>query len=84
MRPPRLHDEAASASPAAPSSNPLQGVITSPQRKLAIIDGAVVQDGEAVRGARLEGLTDSSAVLRKNGGQDVILMHPGIEKKRRQ
>ncbi len=84
MRPPRLHDDAAPAASAAASSNALQGVITSPQRKLAIIDGAVVQDGDPVRGARLGGITDSSAVLRKNGSQDVMLMHPGIEKKRRQ
>jgi hypothetical protein len=84
MRPPQFPDDAAAGSRAAPSSNALQGVITSPQRKLAIIDGAVVQDGDPVRGARLGGITDSAAVLRKNGSQDVMLMHPGVEKKRRQ
>lgn len=84
MRPPQLDDDAASAPRAPASSNALQGVVTSPQRKLAIIDGAVVAEGAPVRGARLDGITDSSAVLRKNGGQDVMLMHPGIEKKRRQ
>jgi hypothetical protein len=82
--PPQLDDDAAVPSRAPASSNALQGVITSPQRKLAIIDGAVVAEGAPVRGARLDGITDSSAVLRKNGGQDVMLMHPGIDKKRRQ
>lgn len=84
MRPPQTAEGAITAAPASVSSNPLQGAITSPQRKLAIIDGAVVQVGGPVRGARLAGITDSSAVLQKNGGQDVMLMHPSIEKKRRQ
>jgi hypothetical protein len=84
MRPPQLDDDAAVPSRAPASSNALQGALTSPQRKLAIIDGAVVEEGAAVRGARLDGITDSSAVLRKNGAQDVMLMHPGIDKKRRQ
>jgi hypothetical protein len=78
MRPPGLSAEPGKAS--APASG-LQAVITSPGRKLALIDGNVVPLGAPVRDARLAGVSDSVAVLRKNGAQDVLLMHPNIEKK---
>ena len=73
---------AGSAGSAAAASAPaLQAVITSPGRKLAIIDGVVVPLGSAVRGSTLSGVSDSVAVLQKNGSRDVLLMHPDIEKK---
>jgi hypothetical protein len=59
----------------------LRIVITSPQRKLAVIDGAVVPLGAAVRKATLAGVSDSVAVLRKNGDSDVLLMYPNIDKR---
>ena len=71
--------EAAAA--AAPSAARLQAVITSPQRRLALIDGSIVPLGAAVRDATLSGVSDSVAVLKKNGERDVLLMHPGIDKK---
>jgi MSHA biogenesis protein MshK len=76
MRPPD-----ASGAAGAPSSSGLQAVITSPRRKLALIDGAVVPLGAAVRGATLAGVSDSMAVLKKNGARDVLLMHPNIDKR---
>jgi hypothetical protein len=69
------------AGAAEPAGPVLQVVITSPQRKLALIDGTVVQLGERVRSAKLASVTDSLAVLEKNGERDVLLMHPGIDKK---
>ena len=66
---------------AAPGAPALQAVITSPGRKLAIIDGAVVPLGSTVRGSTLSGVSDSVAVLQKDGSRDVLLMHPDIEKK---
>jgi hypothetical protein len=78
MRPP----DAPSAAQGRPASGfGLQAVITSPQRKLAVIDGSVVPLGSRVRGATLAGVSDSVAVLRKNGSRDVLLMHPDIDKK---
>jgi hypothetical protein len=56
-------------------------ILTSPERKLAVIDGKVVSVGDEVRGGTLVGLTDSAAVLRKNGSRDVLLMHPSIDKR---
>jgi hypothetical protein len=79
MRPP----DAATASGAivsAARTSGLQAVITSPGRKLALIDGSVVPLGATVKGATLAGVSDSVAVLRKNGDRDVLLMHPNIEK----
>jgi len=69
------------AGAAGPASAGLQAVITSPRRKLAVIDGAVVPLGGPVRDATLEGVSDSLAVLKKDGERDVLLMHPNIDKK---
>jgi MSHA biogenesis protein MshK len=79
MQPPP--DRTASVAPAAPSASGLQVVITSPDRKLALIDGSVVPLGGAVREGTLAGMSDSAAVLRKNGEHDVLFMHPNIEKR---
>jgi len=80
MRPPTASGAASGAGAAAPASG-LQAVITSPRRKLAVIDGVVVPLGAPVRDATLEGVSDSLAVLKKDGERDVLLMHPNIDKK---
>jgi hypothetical protein len=79
MRPPQARDESAAASRTAGAG--LQAVVTSPTRKLALIDGKVVALGSDARDGTLVGLSDSSVVLRKNGSLDVLLMHPAIDKK---
>ncbi|MGH8725933.1 MAG: hypothetical protein ACREU1_13830 [Burkholderiales bacterium] len=76
MRPPGV-----SAGTSAPVASGLQAVLLSTQRKLAVIDGSVVPLGAPVRNARLSGVSDSLAVLKKNGGRDVLLMYPNIDKK---
>lgn len=81
MRPPGA--TASGSQAAAPSAGGLQVVITSPQRNVAVIDGSVVTLGAPVRDATLAGVSDSLAVLKKNGQRDVLLMHPNIDKKRR-
>lgn len=79
MRPPGASAAGSDAAIAGPGQ--LQAVITSPRRKLAVIDGIVVPLGAAVGDAKLAGVSDSIAVLRKNGDRDVLLMHPNISKK---
>ncbi len=60
----------------------VQVILTSPERKLALIDGKVVPLGGDARGGTLVGLSESGAVLHKDdGGRDVLLMHPAIDKK---
>ena len=81
MRPPGASRGASGAASATPRGGGLQVVITSPNRNLALIDGVVVPVGAPVRDATLAGVSDSLAVLRKNGGRDVLLMHPSIDKK---
>ena len=76
MRPPN-----ASGAQGAPVASGLQAVITSPGRKVAVIDGAVVPLGSAVRDATLAGVSDSLAVLKKDGERDVLLMHPNVDQK---
>jgi len=83
MRPPNVAGAATSAG--KPSSAPIgvQVILTSQERKVAVIDGKVVPLGGNARDGKLVGLTDTSAVLEKgkNGERDVLLMHPNIEKK---
>lgn len=56
-------------------------MITSTGRKVAVIDGAVVPLGGQTRDATLTGVSDSVAVLKKNGDQEVLLMHPNVNKR---
>ena len=82
MQDPMRPSDAPSGSGAAVSSAPaLQAVITSPGRKLAVIDGNIVPLGASVRGSTLANVNDSVAVLQKDGARDVLLMHPDIDKK---
>ena len=81
MRPPDAAPSAGAVAAAPVSNSGLQIVITSPQRKLAVIDGAVVPLGAPVRKSTLAGVSDSVAVLRKNGDSDVLLMYPNIDKR---
>lgn len=78
MRPPGV---SAGMGMSAPVASGLQATLLSTQRKLAVIDGAVVPLGAPVRNATLSGVSDSLAVLKKNGARDVLLMHPNIDKK---
>jgi hypothetical protein len=80
MQPPGARGAAGDARPGATRGG-LQGVITSPTRNLAVIDGVVVNVGAPARDGTLSSVTDSIAVLRKNGERDVLLMHPGIDKR---
>lgn len=66
---------------AGPASSGLQVIVTSPKRKLALIDGRLVEVGDATRHGELVGVTDSSAVLRRDGSSGVVLMHPEVDKK---
>lgn len=80
MRPPDAAVGGGSLASSAPASG-LQAVITSPGRKLALIDGVVVPLGSSVRDGTLTVVLDSGVVLKKNRDHDVLLMYPNIEKK---
>ncbi len=59
----------------------VQIVITSPTRQLAVIDGNVVNVGGTARNGTLAAVSDSVVVVNKNGGRDVLLLNPNIDKK---
>src|SRR2546430_3271508 len=79
MRPADARQDAGPVASQAATS--LQGVVVSPQRKLALINGAIVPMGGAIRDARLVDVTESSALLKKNSRTEVLRMYPRIEKK---
>jgi hypothetical protein len=80
MRPFEARDDAAPQA-GTPSASRLQGVLTSPGRKFALINGVAVPVGGVLLEGRLVELTESSAVLLKNGQREVLRMYPHIEKK---
>ena len=80
MRPFEARDYAA-PQPGTALASGLQGVLTSPGRKFALINGVAVPVGGVLREGTLVELTESSAVLQKNGQREVLRMYPHIEKK---
>ena len=80
MRPFEARDDAAQQA-GTPSAGVLQVVLTSPGRKFALINGVAVPVGGVWQEGRLVEVTESSAVLRKNGQREVLRMYPHIEKK---
>jgi len=64
----------------APSE--LQAIISGPGRRLAVINGSVVQVGETIPGnGELLNLGPDSAVVRSGGRQHVLRLHPELGKK---
>ena len=80
MQPPGESSASRAAAPGSAGAG-LQLVITSTQRRLALIDGSLVAVGGKVRSGTLAGVSDSLAVVQKDSTRDVLLMHPNIEKK---
>ena len=81
MRPAGMAETPSDPAAAGAGGAGVQVILTSPERKLALIDGKVVPLGGDARGGTLVGLSDSGAVLHKDGSRDVLLMHPAIDKK---
>ena len=81
MRPANMSEAAPAGQGAGADGAGVQVILTSPERKLALIDGKVVPLGGDARGGTLVGLSDAGAVLHKDGSRDVLLMHPAIDKK---
>ncbi len=68
---------------AAPATG-LQGVISGPRRKLALVDGVIVPLGGKISDEQvLVGIGVDSVVVREGGERETLEMFPGIEKKRR-
>jgi MSHA biogenesis protein MshK len=59
----------------------LQSVMISPTQSAAIINGVRVRLGEKYGDAVLVRVTESEVVLRSGGAQQVLKIHPGVEKR---
>ena len=59
----------------------LQSVMISPTQSTAIINGVVVRLGDKFGDAVLVRVAESEVVLRSGGAQQVLKLHPGVEKR---
>jgi MSHA biogenesis protein MshK len=60
--------------------NQLQSVMISPTRRAAIINGVVVELGAKYGDAVLMRVAEDEVVLRSGSSQQVLKLHPGVEK----
>lgn len=88
MAPPAIREPAGVVAPAAaapeaqrPAEPMLQGVITGPGRRLALIDGRIVVEGAQIEGdGRLDAVHDDAAVVRSEGERKTLPLHPSVRK----
>ncbi len=71
---------AAAAVPGAVSASPLQSIILSGGRKLAVIGGQTVALGGTYGDARLVSISPTQVVLRNGTSEEVLTMYQGIRK----
>jgi MSHA biogenesis protein MshK len=83
MRPPPGYGagEAAAGQPENEGGMKLQSVMISPTRKAAIISGVLVKLGEKYGDAVLVKVAENEVVLRSGGANQVLKLHPGVQKR---
>jgi MSHA biogenesis protein MshK len=59
----------------------LQSVLISPSYKAAIISGVMVKEGEKLGDAVLVKVAENEVVLRTAGVNQVLKLHPGVDKR---
>jgi len=80
-RPPNVADSADSApGGAAPGKPRLQSVLIAPGRRVAVINGMLVPEGEAYGDATVVRVTAASVLLRRPDGDETLELLPGVEK----
>jgi MSHA biogenesis protein MshK len=83
MRPPATPGPASaegSKEPATAAAR-LQSVLISPGRRVAVIDGRVLQLGERIGDAKLVAISESQVVLQRPSGRETLKLNPIVEKK---
>jgi len=60
----------------------LQSVLISPTRRVAIINGQTVKQGDKIGDARVVRITEGTVVLRSDKEMQTLKLFPGIEKQR--
>lgn len=83
MRPPGTPgpSPAQASKDSATGATRLQSVLISPGRRIAVIDGRVVQVGERVGDARLVEISESHVVLQSPAGRETLRLNPVVDKK---
>jgi len=71
----------AAEAPEGAAGDQLQSVMISPTRSAAIINGVTVRLGEKYGDAVLVRVAESEVVLRSGGVQQVLKIHPGVDKR---
>lgn len=71
----------AAEAPEGAVGDQLQSVMISPTRSAAIINGVTVKLGEKYGDAVLVRVAESEVVLRSGGVQQVLKIHPGVDKR---
>ena len=71
----------AAEAPEGATGDQLQSVMISPTQSAAIINGVRVRLGEKYGDAVLFRVTESEVVLRSGNEQQVLKIHPGVEKR---
>jgi len=71
----------AAEAPEGAAGDQLQTVMISPTRSAAIINGVTVRLGEKYGDAVLVRVAESEVVLRSGGVQQVLKIHPGVDKR---
>ena len=81
-RPPNVAPAGAgNAQPAAGSSQRLESILISPNRKLAVIDGRTVTLGSKVDEATVVQIAETRVTLRQGAELKMLELYPGIERK---
>ncbi len=82
-RPPSALNTVQEADAVASEAGPaLQSVILSSDRKIAIINGQAVKQGDKYGEARVIKITETEVVLRNGNEMQTLKLFPSIEKKR--
>lgn len=83
MRPPAAPAAAPAegAGESAKAAARLQSVLISPRRRVAVIDGRVVREGERVGDATLVAIAASHVVLQRAEGRETLKLTPVVQKK---
>lgn len=82
-RPPIVAGEAAENEPTAPAGPRLQSILISPTRRIAVISGSTVVQGEKYGAATVVAISESAVLLRYADRNETLHLIPGVIKRER-
>jgi MSHA biogenesis protein MshK len=82
-RPPSVAGESSAKESAAPVGPRLQSVLISPTRRVAVISGSTVVQGEKYGNARVVAISEGAVLLRYADRKETLHLIPGVIKRER-